>query len=208
MRHLAIGDIHGCYDALRSLCDFVELRDDDTIITLGDYPNRGPNTNAVFDWLLHLKQCYHLRPLRGNHDIMMLNARHNDIEYRKWLDVGGDKTLRSYAPFGGGHGSLADIPDAHWNFLQNDLLPYFETETHFLVHANAYPDMPLDEQPDFMLYWEQYDDPSPHESGKTMICGYTWAVDLGFTVRLDAAGCGPPTTRDLMEMRVGSNLKI
>lgn len=33
-RNLAIGDIHGCYDALRLLCEFVELRTDDTIILL------------------------------------------------------------------------------------------------------------------------------------------------------------------------------
>jgi serine/threonine protein phosphatase 1 len=172
-RHLAIGDIHGCYEALRTLCEFVDLREDDTIITLGDYANRGPNTKAVLDWLIHLKRIHNLHPLRGNHDIMMLNARDDESEYEKWIDVGGDKALQSYAPIQGGAGSLADIPDAHWNFLENELLPYFEIEGFFFVHANAYPDMPLREQPDFMLYWEKYDNPPPHESGKTMICGHT-----------------------------------
>lgn len=69
--------------------------------------------------------------------------------------------------------SRLDIPDAHWDFLANQLLPYFETETHFFVHANAYPDLALADQPDFMLYWERYNDPPPHESGKTMVCGHT-----------------------------------
>jgi serine/threonine protein phosphatase 1 len=172
-RHLAIGDIHGCYDALRTLCDFVGLRDDDTIITLGDYPNRGPNSNAVFDWLIHLDQSHNLQPLRGNHDIMMLDARDDESAYRKWMGVGGAATLRSYAPFDGDPGSLADVPEAHWNFLANRLLPYFETDTHFFVHANAYPDIPLAEQPDFMLFWEPFNDPPPHESGKIMVCGHT-----------------------------------
>lgn len=193
-RHLAIGDIHGCYDALRSLCDLVELRNDDTIITLGDYPNRGPNTNGVIEWLIALKSNYKLLPLRGNHDIMMLNARGEEREYRDWINVGGDKTLRSYAPVDSELGSLADIPESHWNFLQS-LLPYYETENHFFVHANAYPDMPLAEQPDFMLYWEQYDNPPLHEFGKTMICGHT-SQKSGLPVRnshsicIDTFACG------------------
>ena len=180
-RHLAIGDIHGCYDALRILCDFVGLRSDDTIVTLGDYSNRGPNTNAVLDRLIHMGSKYDLRPLRGNHDIMMLNARNDDFEYRKWIDVGGDKTLKSYAPIDSDEGSLADIPESHWNFLQNSLLPFFETETHFFVHANVYPEIPLEDQPDFMLYWEQYDNPPKHESGKIMVCGHT-SQKSGFPV--------------------------
>ena len=65
------------------------------IVTLGDYVNSDPNTNAVVDWLLHLSATRTLKSLRGNHDIMMLNARDGADEYRKWIDVGGDATLRS-----------------------------------------------------------------------------------------------------------------
>lgn len=171
-RHLAIGDIHGCYDALRTLCDFVELRDDDVLVTLGDYVNRGPNACAVLDWLIHQQRTRILRPLRGNHEVMTLNALNSDEAYRRWLRCGGDLTLRSYAPFEGDRGSLADIPDSHWEFIQHQLLPYFETPTHFFVHANADPDIPLEEQPEFMLYWEDYDDPPRHPSGKIMVCGH------------------------------------
>ena len=35
-RTLAIGDIHGCLTALRTLADIVAFHDDDTLITLGD----------------------------------------------------------------------------------------------------------------------------------------------------------------------------
>lgn len=172
-RHLAIGDIHGCYRALKALCEFIELRESDTLITLGDYPNRGPHTEAVFNLLLELQRDYNLRPLRGNHDIMMLAARDNEEGFKTWMEVGGDKALQSYACFMGQPGSLALVPDSHWNFLEHDLLPYFETDSHFFVHANAYPDIPLAEQPDYMLYWERYDNPARHESGKIMVCGHT-----------------------------------
>ena len=57
--------------------------------------------------------------------------------------------------------------------LEKETRPWYETETHFFVHANVYADCPLQEQPDFMLYWEKFDDPPPHESGKIMVCGHT-----------------------------------
>ena len=194
-RHLAIGDIHGCFDTLRTLCEMVGLREDDVLVTLGDYPNRGPDTCAVLDWLIHLSGTHDLKPLRGNHDIMMLAARDNQAAYRKWLKVGGDATLRSYAPFEGDEGSLVDIPESHWQFLTDRLLPYYETETHFFVHGSAYPDMPLDEQPEFMLFWEQYNDPPRHESGKIMVCGHTsqksgLPVSNGNAICIDTWACG------------------
>lgn len=172
-RHLAIGDIHGCSEAFRALCDVVNIQSDDTVITLGDYVNRGPNTNAVLDLLIRLKTRCNLRPLRGNHEIMMLDARDDAAQYDKWIGVGGDATLKSYAPFEGDPGRLADIPNEHWQFLDNDLLPWFETDTHLFVHANAYPNMPMDEQPDYMLYWERFDEWTWHKSGKMLVCGHT-----------------------------------
>lgn len=172
-RHLAIGDIHGCYDALRTLIEMVAPNSDDVLITLGDYCDRGPNTCAVIDWLIYADQKYNLKPLRGNHDIMMLDARHDESELNKWLDVGGANTLQSYSPFEGQPGRMADIPEDHWKFLNEKLIPYFESESHFFVHANAYPDLGFNDQPDFMLYWEQYNDPPRHESGKFMVCGHT-----------------------------------
>lgn len=172
-RHLAIGDIHGCFRSLTTLCEYVQFRSDDVLIPLGDYCDRGPDTRAVIDFLIRLSGQHTVRPLRGNHEIMMINARDDESEFANWMRVGGDTTLHSYASEQGGTGTLFDVPEEHWNWLNDRLLPFFETETHFFVHANAYPDLPLAEQPDFMLYWEQFNDPSRHESGKTMVCGHT-----------------------------------
>jgi predicted phosphodiesterase len=46
-RLLAIGDIHGCFDALQTLVDFVDFRCDDILVTLGDYVDRGSKTRQV-----------------------------------------------------------------------------------------------------------------------------------------------------------------
>ena len=63
-RQLVMGDLHGCYDALRTLCDAVGLTPAETLITLGDYVNKGPDSRRVIDWLLELDGWLTLLPLR------------------------------------------------------------------------------------------------------------------------------------------------
>ena len=100
-RLLAIGDIHGCFRALSTLVEFVGLTPEDRLVTLGDYVNRGPNTHAVLDWLIHRRQTGVLIPLRGNHEQMMFKARENPAAYRYWLPVGRKRNARFVSPFGG-----------------------------------------------------------------------------------------------------------
>lgn len=172
-RHLAIGDIHGCIRALTSLVDLVELRPDDTIVTLGDYVDRGPDSRAVVDFVINLGKTHHLVPLRGNHEIMMLDSREKKSWFHAWMQYGGDATLLSYSSSTDAAGSFADVPDSHIDFLENQLVPYYECKTHFFVHANADADKVLEDQTDPTLYWRKYNDPEAHCSGKTMVCGHT-----------------------------------
>ncbi len=172
-RQLVMGDLHGCYDALRTLCDAVGLTPADTLITLGDYVNKGPDSRRVIDWLLELDSWLTLVPLRGNHDLLMHNARHDQAAYHRWQRAGGEATLRSYAGSTGRVGTLADVPASHWQFLDTRLLPFFATETHFFVHAGVDPALPLEDQPPAMLYECTFSDPKPHCSGKIMVCGHT-----------------------------------
>lgn len=172
-RHLAIGDIHGCFNALTSLVDFVALRPDDTIVTLGDYVDRGPDSSAVLDFIIELDKSHNLVPLRGNHEIMMLDSREKESWFHAWLRYGGDATLLSYAPSEDDPGSFADVPDAHIDFLENKLVPYYECQSHFFVHANADANIALQDQTDPALYWRRYGNPDRHCSGKIMVCGHT-----------------------------------
>ncbi len=100
-RLLAIGDIHGCFRALSTLAELVKLTPEDTLITLGDYVNRGPNTHAVLDWLIHRMQTGTLIPLRGNHEQMMLKARESSEAFRYWIAVGRRQNTRFLSPRGG-----------------------------------------------------------------------------------------------------------
>ncbi len=171
-RTFAIGDIHGCLTALQTLVRFANVSDDDLVVTLGDYVDRGPDSAGVLEWVIDRHSKGRLIPLRGNHEIMMLDALARVETRDSWLAVGGREALASYR-WHGYSGEIDDIPERHRKFMRLDCLPYHETDTHFFVHANAYPDTELADQPDFMLFWEKWQGTRMHCSGKMMICGHS-----------------------------------
>jgi serine/threonine protein phosphatase 1 len=172
MRTLAIGDIHGCATALHTLLEAVRPGRDDVLITLGDYVDRGPDSNRVLETLIKLESQTQLKPLIGNHEILFLDALARRIDPEGWLRVGGSETLRSYSP---DHASLSWelVNPAHVEFLTERCLRYFEDEKHLYVHANANAYFSLADQTDDWLFWTRFDDAYPHVSGKMMICGHT-----------------------------------
>ncbi len=171
MRELAIGDIHGCLTALDTVLKAAAPQPDDLIITLGDYVDRGPETRGVIDRLLEIDRTGRLIPLRGNHELMMIEARDKDaLEF--WKMIGGQETLASYAA-DGGDGRLDNVPLEHWEFIEDRCVDWRETDTHLFVHAGVDPNLPLQEQSEMHLFWEKLGDPGPHVSGKTVICGHT-----------------------------------
>ena len=185
-RVLAIGDIHGCLTALQTLDRQVAFGADDLVITLGDCIDRGPDSKGVIDYLLELRKRTKLITLRGNHEVMMLSARSRGLDYfEAWLRSGGEQTMLSY-----GAASLENIPEAHWEFIESTRAIY-ETRTHFFVHANVSPHLPLGEQPDEVIYWERISTHEPpHCSGKIMVCGHTpqlsgKPLNLGHAVCID-----------------------
>ena len=173
MRTLAIGDIHGCSVALHALLDAVAPQPDDVLISLGDVIDRGPDSRGVLDFLIDLYAGGRLVVLRGNHEQMMLDARGLPDAWLMWLACGGRQAVASYPGIVGDTFEPSKIPEAHWKFLDENLLDCCETATHFFVHGNVYFDIPLDEQPWDMLRWEQFNMPLPHVSGKLMVCGHT-----------------------------------
>jgi serine/threonine protein phosphatase 1 len=186
---LAIGDIHGYLNALETLVDLVSLKGDDTLITIGDYVDRGPDSAGVIEWLVQKFDAGQLVPLRGNHDIMMLDALDGGDWDGRWQSFGGDKTLESYRRRGIDP-EKDGLPERHRRFIESDCQKIHITDTQFFVHANSQYDMPLDDQPDSLVYWEKWFDSPPHVSGKTMVCGHTaqkngWPLTIGHAVCID-----------------------
>ncbi len=193
MAHYAIGDIHGCLTALEHVVSSLPLNDDDTLVLLGDYVDRGPDSRGVIEWALNYEGPARLVALRGNHEVMMLDAREHPEKFFSWQHFGGEETLHSYA-FKDGSDWAQCIPDSHWQFLE-DTLPYFATDEHIYVHASVKPKVPLQDQNDRMLYWKKNTKPKPYKTGQLVICGHTTQYggeigDFGHTVCLDTYAYG------------------
>lgn len=190
-RIIAIGDIHGYAAALDGLLAAIRPTADDTLVLLGDYVDRGPDSRGVLDRLIALGGQCRLVPLLGNHDQLFLEICEGRDDLRDgWLNYGGRATVASY-----GH-VPDDVPDEHLNLL-NALPLYYETATHFFVHASYDPKLPFDAQPPALLLWQSLRSrlPGPHGSGKTAIVGHTAqkngeAFDLGYLKCIDTCCYG------------------
>ena len=188
MRTLAIGDIHGCNTALTSLLRGVSFRPDDQIIFLGDYIDRGPASRSVLETLLELNTTRPAVFLRGNHEVMILEARDDLLKANLWQSYGGSDALISYGAEYSQNWAAA-IPDAHWEFIERTAR-FFETDSSIFVHACADPDLDMDEQLDWLLFWEFFDRLQPHKSGKRIVCGHSpqrsgHIKDMGFAACID-----------------------
>jgi len=187
-RIIAIGDIHGWLPALETVLAAVAPQADDTIVTLGDYVDRGPDSPGVIDRLIALEKQCHLVPLLGNHDELLLKfceGQPATMSWEDWLAFGGQATVASYGAVPAG------VPAAHVDFLRRCRL-IFETETHFFVHASYREDLPLDQQPPEVLVWDRikWRLPGPHFSGKVAVIGHNAqktgvVLDLGYLKCID-----------------------
>jgi serine/threonine protein phosphatase 1 len=193
-RVIAIGDIHGCFVALRTLIQAIELQPSDTLVTLGDCVDRGPESCQVIEELLSLRERCHLVTLLGNHEEMMLNFLDGRPQPDDWLLCGGAATVESYR---GPDGKENPPPPAHIDYIRT-WGDCYESDSHFFIHACYEADRPLSQQHWQTMRWQslKFGVPDPHESGKIAIVGHTSLkdgeiLDLGYLICIDTyCWCG------------------
>lgn len=178
-RTFAIGDIHGELDALKTLIDSLELTEQDALVFLGDYVDKGPDSKGVLDYLITLQETYDCTFVRGNHEEFMTHAvDEGDLVETFWRRHGGRQTLASY--------DAEDceelqkkLPQAHRDFLDKTIDAY-ETDTHIFVHAGWHPDRTLDEQSPKTLRYRFLSSVTPSDDfGKKIVCGHS-AIQSGY----------------------------
>lgn len=184
-RTIAIGDIHGCSRALRTLVEEIAPSADDNLVFLGDYVDRGSDSRGVIDLIIQLQSQCNVIPLLGNHEVMFIGVVCNGANDTIWKACGGNATLASYG------GAIHHIPGAHLNFLRT-CRPYWEDAANIFVHASYLPSETMDALTEQHLYWEHLPPifPLPHVSGKRVIVGHTpqanfEPLDIGHLVCLD-----------------------
>ena len=81
-RLIAIGDVHGCVHALDTLLAAIGPMPADQIVFLGDLIDQGHDSRDVIERLIELRRQCRLIVIEGNHEEMMLAARHNQEALR------------------------------------------------------------------------------------------------------------------------------
>jgi serine/threonine protein phosphatase 1 len=144
----AVGDIHGCARKLKTLLDRLPVDPvRDTLVFLGDYINRGPESQEVIRLLLDVKdRVQNVVFLLGHHEHGILEyARTGDPELLRILrPMGIEATLESYgnSPIRTMR-DLSFLPDDHRAFFEH-LLPWFKLDSYLFTHAGVIPGEDLD----------------------------------------------------------------
>ena len=102
MATVAIGDIHGNLSALEDLLARVmpTMGRNDTLVFLGDYIDRGPDTQDCLDRIVRLREeadCT-VVTLLGNHEDWMLRTLRDPTSHSWILGMEAFETIASYSP--------------------------------------------------------------------------------------------------------------
>ncbi len=172
-RIFAVGDIHGCYDDMRRLLDKIPIDfTRDTLLFIGDYIDRGPNSYEVVEYLVQLKQQFPKTVfLKGNHEDMLQNYLEGTDRFT-YLMNGGQLTLDSYLKRPA-RSSDFPIPSPHRDFFQS-LRLYYQTDQYIFVHAGLREGAPLEAQQEVDILWirEKFIY-SSYDFGKCVVFGHT-----------------------------------
>lgn len=177
MRLFAIGDIHGCARELETLLAKLAPASGDTVVFLGDYVDRGPDSRGVIDLVLDLASRVKVITLKGNHEAMFLDFLDRPASAGAGMFIlnGGASTLANYARPDGSF----ELPKEHIDFLRSLRLCH-ETDTHYFVHAGV-PLAPLDsfdpaEEETTLLWSRQPFLTTEYRWSKTIVHGHTPAA--------------------------------
>ncbi|MBW2280124.1 MAG: serine/threonine protein phosphatase [Deltaproteobacteria bacterium] len=199
----AIGDIHGMRAELEELLEQLPLTDDDQLVFIGDYVDRGPDAKGVVDVLIELSHRHDCTFLIGNHEAMFLSFLGWDDPWyfgaEAFLQNGGDTTLQSYGYFEDCENFA--LPPDHDKFYR-DLVPYHVKGEYVFVHAGLSRDSlslsdieyALEHEAPRDILWQRSTSELPHSLGATVIYGHTPVPDLQvrwnlpYTIGIDT-GC-------------------
>jgi serine/threonine protein phosphatase 1 len=188
----------------------IHIGDDDMLIFIGDYVDRGPEAKVLIDTLLHLQSLYrNIVFIKGNHEDMLLGAAGLPAfvkEINTWLYNGGVQTLLSYGMERDEIGLITQlwdenarfrrisefIPEGHFHFFQN-LHMFIETDNYFICHAgvSAHESIREGKRNPYNLLWMRdhlYADSFAWE--KTLVCGHTPVPEVIVTNKLICVDTG------------------
>jgi len=94
-RDFVVGDIHGMFSLLESQLESLDFNPDvDRVFSVGDLIDRGPESYRVLEFLD--KPWFHA--IKGNHEMMLIEAKHKKTHYRSWIKNNGGEWWEDIDP--------------------------------------------------------------------------------------------------------------
>lgn len=190
-RAYGVGDIHGRLDLLEAILAQIEADvaargpRKTYIVFLGDLIDRGPDSAAVVERLMHYAPDFATPVfLGGNHEEILLRIAGGEHKIvSDWLSFGGAECAASYGldpialgrmePSAAAAQLVSKIPPAHLKFLDS-FADTFRFGDYLFVHAGLRPGVALADQDQFDLRWirEPFLSESEHH-GVVVVHGHT-----------------------------------
>ena len=163
-RLLVLGDVHGRLELMNSVLKKANYDPtNDRLILLGDYVDRGPESQGVVARVRELSGQGAIA-LKGNHEAMMVEALRTK-DFQHWFMNGGEATLKSYRDCK--ETLLADV-----DFLDGLPLTHEDGE-FFFAHAGVNPEKPLNGQTPYDLLWIRDEFILGYKGEKRIVAGHT-----------------------------------
>lgn len=170
-RIIAVGDIHGNFTRFQSLWECLDYEpENDLLIFLGDYIDRGSKSLQVLDWLME-HRSERVIVLRGNHEQMMLDLLDSGGRLQDWL-LPDDGSGSISAGLGNDEGEYSKYAD----FMRSLPCSYSLTakgKTWFFCHAGIQPNVPLQQQREEALLWIREDYYEKYDGEAVIVSGHT-----------------------------------
>ena len=129
MRTIAIGDIHGGLKALVQVLNKVSVKDEDTLIFVGDYVDGWSEAAQVIQLLIELSEKVNCVFIKGNHDVWCEEWLRSGTVDQRWYMHGGKETMESYEGFS------AEDKEIHLAFFEAMQLYYLDDDNRLFLHA-------------------------------------------------------------------------
>lgn len=85
-RDFVVGDIHGMFSLLESQLERISFDPNvDRVFAVGDLIDRGPESHRVLEFLNYPW----FFSIKGNHEMMLIEAKHKKTHYRSWIKNNG-----------------------------------------------------------------------------------------------------------------------
>jgi len=201
MKTFVIGDIHGRRAQLQLLLELIPRdADEDMLVLLGDYVDRGADAPGTVAAVLKLCQenSAHIRCLRGNHEQMLLDFADHGAPLWLHAAVGSASTIEQYTGQPISIRSAEDLATLRQSFVESVPLEHFEffrklplyheDDYAIYVHAGlAEGKHPCDTDPRQLL-WARDMEFFKHYTGKPCVFGHTPTPLLPLLGRLGRHG--------------------